>query len=456
MPAPDVIIRFGSHAEKEYVLKLATLLDGIIVGANLFETTPGATASLLWRMEAKHNKVYLDPMTYAFGSYIDPSTRELCTDLRWIKSEQTRKNKDGDKEKYIDFKRSYKRLGDEFGAPLDNAIRTSTAVSKESFSDPSVVKSFCKTVAQYQLDRIRREFEKDPELKDFADDAPSPTAVFAPYFYVEPSHTDDWLTLDLELMRVTASLNVAKPVHGVLCADVSHLSDKKFIARILDEIPKTGVAGIWLWFSQLFEDDVSTHVLGVYRDLVQGLAANVEVHSMHGGFFSLALSEYGMTSVSHGVGYGEQKNVVPIIGQSIPMVRYYLSPVLRKLGVPDIQRAFAGVDVQSVDDFHNKVCNCAICKGVVTASLEEFRQFGDMRRSRPEAQRMSQTPAAAKRCRYHFLLSRLKERDELRDTPFDQVLGRLTGAIDTWGAQPSLQGSTGHLERWTIVLESKE
>ena len=457
MQVPEVIIRFGSHAEKEYVLKLATLLDGIIVGANLFEATPGATASLLWKMKAKNTKIFLDPMTYAFGSYIDRKTRELCTNLSWIKSTQKRKNKNGEKETYIDFKRSYKRLAEELGNPLDKAIETGTAISKESFSDPSVIQEFCETVAQYQINRIKREFEKDPDLKELAEDAPTPTAVFAPYFYIEPTHRDDWLTLGLELMKATASLEVESPVHGVLCADVSQLKDPTFVTHIIEEIPKTGVTGIWLWFSRLFEETASTEVLKAYRDLVSGLSAKIsEIYSMHGGFYSLALSKFGMRGVSHGIGYGEQKDVIPIIGQSIPTVRYYLPPVMRRLGVPQIQRAFQGIGVESADDFHNKVCNCAICLGVIENSLDEFRQFGDMRYSRPDAQRMSQTPAAAKRCRYHFLLSRLRERDELRNKPIKEIFERLGEASVAWGTQPSLEKLVDHLNRWSSLISNEE
>ena len=40
MVDPKVIIRMGSHAEKDYIEKTARYLDGIIVGANLFETKP--------------------------------------------------------------------------------------------------------------------------------------------------------------------------------------------------------------------------------------------------------------------------------------------------------------------------------------------------------------------------------------------------------------------------------
>ena len=44
---PALIIRFSTYADMEYLEKIAPFLDGIIVAANLMESTPGAPASLL-------------------------------------------------------------------------------------------------------------------------------------------------------------------------------------------------------------------------------------------------------------------------------------------------------------------------------------------------------------------------------------------------------------------------
>ena len=93
---------------------------------------------------------------------------------------------------------------------------------------------------------------------------------------------------------------------------------------------------------------------------------------MHGGYFSLALCKYGLTGISHGVGYGEQKDVVPVIGQATPTVRYYLPDVHKRFGVPDIQRGFDALDIRTPLDFHRKVCGCVICKGVVSSHCASF------------------------------------------------------------------------------------
>lgn len=452
-PTPRIVIRLGSHAEKEYVVKLDRFLDGLIVGANLFEATPGATASLLLRVGAKNTRLYVDPMTYAYGAYVDPAIGSIREDLDWIKSEQSRKDSSGRKISVRDFKRSYRNLSERLGDPFVQAVRNSKAVTPSDFFDEKIRATLCKNVVQYQIDRMTKELEKDEELKDYLDDVPQPAAVFAPYFYVEPSSTTDWLNTNLDLMRTTAMLDPDIPVHGVLCADANHLKDAALLDRLAKDLPETGIVGIWLWFSEFFEETADENTLTAYRNLVATLAERLEVHAMHGGLFSLLLSEYGMTGVSHGIGYGEQKNVVPVIGQSIPMVRYYLPSLARRLAIPTIERAFSALEIKTPTDFHERVCGCAVCKGIVSASLDEFSSFGDMYFSRPTATRQAQTPAAAKRCRFHFLLARIRERDDIRDTEFKVLLSRLRDAKQTWGTQPSLRNESDHLEKWLNVLD---
>jgi hypothetical protein len=453
--AAEVVIRIGSHAEKEYVLKLAGFLDGVILGANLFEATPGATASLLLTVAGKKTTFYLDPMTYAYGSYVDPATGTVRSDLDWIKSDQIRKDRRGRKITVRDFKRSYRALAERIGQPLIQAVESSRAISPADLRDVRIREQFCKGVAEYQLTRISQEFEADEELKQFISNMPRPAAVFAPYFYIEPGKTDEWLELNLQLMKATVDLKPGAPVHGVLCADVAHLKDAHVRKQLREMLPKTQVSAVWLWFSSFFEESESKEVLEGYRDLVAGLAREMEVHAMHGGFFSLALCKYGMHGISHGIGYGEQKDVVPVIGQSTPTVRYYLPALARRLGVPEIERAFDALSVRTPKDFHEKVCGCAVCKGIVSNSLDEFSAFGDKHLSRPKAKRLAQTPAAAKRCRFHFLLSRLREKDNLGEISVDGVVKRLHEGAMTWGVQPSLGLFSNHLARWAEVLSGR-
>ena len=450
-PRPELVLRLGSHAEKDYVKKVSQFLDGIIVGANLLESTPGATSSLLLSLCGAKAKLpyYIDPMTYAFGTYVDRATGELRDDLDWIKSDQ---KVTGKKETTREFKRSYVGLGAAFGSVFQSALAGDQALTADRFTNPAEVAEIVASVLDYQLNRIRQEFESDPEFREYTGTVPQPAALFAPYFYCEPTSESQWLTANLKLATAAASRGSAIPVHAVVCADRDVLLNSEFMARLVAELPTTGVAGVWLWFSRFVEDEASLPHLQSFRRLVSELnGAGLKVYNMHGGYFSLALSKHGLAGVSHGTGYGEQKDVVPIIGQSIPTVRYYLPALYKRLGVPDIERAFPAMGVRTPADFHEKVCDCAVCTGLVVNSVQDFRLFGETQPSASK-KRAVQTPAAAQRCRFHFLIARIRERNRIAALSINDIQAEFDTARDGWGSQPSLEGNASHLMKWRAAI----
>jgi hypothetical protein len=445
---PQVILRMGSHAEKEYVEKMGSLFDGLMLGANLVEATPGASASLAVKVCPKEKgSFYLDPMTYAFGAYVDPETGRRRFDLDWIKSDQKIKGK-----VVRDFKRSYARLAEQLGKPFTDAIANNRALRPDDFVDPKLVSDACANVVAYQVQRIRREFENDEEFREYAEGVPPPAAVFAPYFYIEPSDWTGWTRATLDLVSATSEANKNLPTHAVICADRSFILNQEFISVLKRELPATGVEGIWLWFSSLDEHQASAEELTALRALVEALAPAVQVFNMHGGYFSLALCKMGMSGIAHGIGYGEQKDVVPVIGQSIPAVRYYLPAVHTRAAVPDIERSFSSVGVYSAIDFFKKVCDCVICKGVIKNDIKNFSEFGETHYSTPTSRRQAQTPAAAKRCRYHYLFCRRREKDWLLSADVQDIRDQIDVAREVWGLQAPLNTRLTHLARWKAAL----
>jgi hypothetical protein len=456
---PSIILRLGSHSEKFYFEKVINFIDGYIIAANLIESTPAASASLVFRFSGKNTNTpyFLDPMTYAFGAYRDPMTGRVQHDLDWIKSNQKRG------ETYRNFKRSYRSLGETFGGPFADAVsdpkNANAAISPSNLGDASVITSVCENVVRYQLDRMpgifAKEMNEDPGAAKLTQNLPRPQAVMAPYFYVEPYEEDAWINVNLHLMEGTLATRCGLPVHGVLCMDELILLESEKINRIADAVVKTGINGIWLWFSKFNEDEINTDSyakLLTLRCLVEKLSSKLDVFNMHGGFFSLALSKYGLKGVSHGVGYGEQKDVVPVVGQAIPVVRYYLPALHRRLGVPDIERCFRSLGINEPYDFYEPICNCAICRGVVSNSVNQFRLFGEMQSPKPGKQKSTQTPAAAKRCRFHFLLSRIRERDWVKNVTSQEISDSLRTANQKWSSQPTVRRYCTHLEAWMKVL----
>lgn len=440
---PEVILRLGSHAEKEYLEKTIKFFDGIMVAANLLEATPGATSSLLIRVAgAKPPTIpyYIDPMTYGFAE-----------DTDYLKSERKKKGQPA----VWDFKRSYKQLAEQYGGVFGEVIEQDQAIELDDFPDSESIFDVCESVAKYQINRVSSELALDEEFAKASEHVPKPAAILTPYFYLGSGDWEPWFDLIPRFARGTVSLGYDIPVHSVVCADESHLYDSGFIERLLEDIPLTGVSGVWLWFSRLNEHNADMEQLEALRHIVEELSNSVEVFNMHGGFYSLALCQYGMKGISHGIGYGEQKDVVPVQGQSTPTVRYYLPAVYKRLGVPDIERAFGKLGIKTVKDFYKSICDCVVCRGVVSKSLDEFSAFGDLHYSSFDSKRQSQTPAAAKRCRFHFLLCRIKERNAMRSLSLDSLIKQLEKSSKQWMKQPSIAKDARHLKRWVDALQSE-
>ncbi len=448
---PDVILRLGSHSEKEYLIKTVPFLDGVIFGANLLEAMPWATTSLLLKVcgRTTAKPYYLDPMTYAFGTYPDEEGRPR-QDLDWIKSDQKDK---ATKEVTRKFKRSYRDLSEGFGPPFAGAITQSAALTPADFMEEEKRKECCQRLLDYQRTRVRQILQEDKDLAEVAGaDVAEPAALFAPYFYVEPSNWREWTQTNIDLAGDSAKLVTGTPVHALICADALLLRNDDFVTILKTDLPELGIQGVWLWFSKLNEHEADIEHLRSLRSLVETLSSKLAVYNLHGGYFSLALGKYGMSGISHGVGYGEQKDVVPVVGVAAPTVRYYVPDIHKRFGVPEVELSFKPFGVCSPEDFHKQICDCSVCKGIVKDSLQDFTAFGDLHHARPDSKRRTQTPAAAKRCRFHFLITRIRERDSIVRESTGDIVANLEAAYLRWEKVEVVAPKCEHLTRWADAL----
>jgi hypothetical protein len=443
---PKIILRLGSHSEKEYIEKTLRQFDGVMVGANLLEASPGATASLLLKLHNETNRpYYIDPMTYAFGAYVDPPSGAVRNDLDWIKSDQkVRGGKKGQIKR--DFKSSYRKLADAFGPPFSSALDRKSAVAQSDFSTDQTIDTVCNQILDYQAERLRHVFREDPETAAFADDLPFPAILFAPYFYIENSRATEWIELNRRL-ALSSTRRKDIPIHVVVCCHRDLLTDRNLSATVVRNLMDCRPAGAWLWFSRLDEHDATYEELCALRWWTEQLSHAMPVFNMHGGFFSLLLSKLGMAGIAHGVGYGEQKDVVPIIGQSTPTVQYYVRPLHAKFSVAQITRCFSALGISSPKDFYERICDCVICKGIIGNDLSAFAQFGEIHYSTPTSKRAAQTPASAKRCRFHFLLNRIKEREYIKKANLAGIVADFKAEGSAWSTT-IMARALGHLKLW--------
>ena len=300
-------------------------------------------------------------------------------------------------------------------------------------------------------------FNADPQLQEFAQECPGPSFAFAPYFYIPYRARDwqQWYELNLRLTTTFADANGDVEKHSVICIDQSVLDEERDWLRICEGFLGTRAAACWLWLSALTEEKISEPRVKALTKAVQMFAqAGRPIYNMHGGYLSALLSKQGLTGFSHGVGYGEGKDVVPVIGVVVPVVNYHYPPLHVRTSIIDVERALSELGISDAARFHEKVCDCTVCRGVLAGDLRNLREFGEFI-LKIGNQRESQTPDSAKKCRLHFLLARRKELDRVSNATAAELDEELREIASECAALPgylTLQSKWRHLSTWAKAL----
>ncbi len=300
-------------------------------------------------------------------------------------------------------------------------------------------------------------FDADVQLQEFSNECPDPTFVFAPYFYIPYPQADwrEWRDLNVNLASAFAGLDGEIEKHGVICIDQRILDDPDRGLRICQKFIDTGLPAFWLWLSPLNEEKITDSRLKALADGIDAFEdADRKLYNMHGGYLSALLSKRGLTGFSHGVGYGESKDVVPVIGVIVPVVNYHYPPLHIRIGIAEIERALSELGIADADDFHAKVCDCTVCKGIIAGDLKNVHQFGELILKVGNLKK-SQTPDSAKKCRLHFILARRKEIDHVSDLTAEELKQELQDTAKEYAALPgylTLQAKARHLNVWAKAL----
>jgi hypothetical protein len=171
------------------------LFEGVLIGANLLESTPGATVSLSLNLLGAGRKLAIDPMTYTFGM-----------SLAYIKSETLDRTSTVKGARKVGLKKSFAALAKRYGNPITSIVSKNRSVSPADFT-PSNMPGFCRAIFEYQANRMREHCEADPQLREVAAECPTPSFVFAPYFY-------SWMQI-IPCLGISESTAVRGKLHDV-------------------------------------------------------------------------------------------------------------------------------------------------------------------------------------------------------------------------------------------------
>ena len=424
-------LRLGTMAEKDYVLKAGSRFAGMVVNANLVEGCPGATAALAFAANKRGIGYWIDPYTYPFAE-----------NARFLQSSGKRSPQ---------VKRTFRKLALEYGSPLDARIENCQSVETKDFDGVALMHGFCQRVLEYQTTRLAQVFEQDAEMRDFAQGIPAPQFLVAPYFFM--GHSLKWRDVNLAVGH--AFVDAARPsalrVLMPLCFAEELLDDENTLDGVAADWRSVDCSGYLIWISDLVEKDISRYRLRALRRLCSQLAGDGRlVINSHGGYLSGLLFESGMSGFAHGIGYGEHRDVVPVIGGGPPPAKYYYPPLHQMLHPAQVETFFRALGIDDAWSFHSTVCDCSICRGVLNGDLFGFEQYGETRPSSTGRANVA-TPAAIKKCRFHYLLARLAELEDLERTALETVVERL---LDTEARyqEEAVLASVSYLRTWALGL----
>jgi hypothetical protein len=351
-------IRLGTHAEQKYFIQHPDLYDVLVLNSNIVEYFAKGTASLL-AGPLMGRDYFIDPITHSFGQ-----------NPRYLMAYD-------DNQKPKGIKKSIKLVAERYGSPVIEAINQPRALLPTDLVDIGLMRDFTQRVLIFQKSRLSEALEEDIKYLDADESLNEPIFLVAPYFYLDISNYQDWLPVNLLLIKLAKEAEPDAQILGEIVIDRGILDDETMWQSIANAyISLEQYAGLVVWISDFSEHEVSKPQLVNMRLFIEYLAQSQRpIYNLYGGYYSILLYHYGLSGVCHGPGYGEDRHVVPI-GGGIPKPKYYLTPVHQRLLHADVQFLIDQGAWSTTTQFHNEVCNCTYCRKVLDGDLGNFYRFG--------------------------------------------------------------------------------
>ena len=415
-------IRLGTHAEKDYLVRGSQWFSEVVINANLLEATSGASGIFLISLEKPYS---IDPVTYSFGQdphYLMNTTRG-------------------------EVKRTFRALSERFGEPLVDSIREKRRVTPADFSDLATREAFCERVLRYQESRVAEALaENEAFLEEGVSEFP-PVRLIAPYFYNDAKLT--WLDTNRSLAETCIS-RVAEgfELWVVVSFDGLLLDRTEDMDRLIETYDSLPCLGFLFWPSDFDESRATVSQVKGLRRLAQSLCSSERRGMMlYGGYFAALLKDEGIAGISHGVGYGEKRDIVPVVGGGMPPAKYYLRGIHDDISITDFLRLTEGMDEAT---FERDVCNCTICSELVhRGGLSLLRSEFGATKEKPYVHQFRRfpTPRVYQLTRFHYIENKHLELEEINENDRESLAAGLAQSYDRFSEYLGY-GQLGHLLRW--------
>jgi hypothetical protein len=426
MSKPVHILRYGTVGEKAHLEKAINAYDYLAINGNSAAYVSRAIAKFVVEkfFSKKEKGFIIDPITFAFQQNI-----------------HLLKNKPKIGEPIL--KKSIRKLIEIYKEPTNKVI-DGVPIHPSDFNNNSLIKDFCSRVLDFQYSIIST-YINDNDLKKYLQYATGnmteillqyhPKLITAPYFYLDPNDSNFEKWLDLNIIFLKEAVDQAKdqsyicPVFGQIVINKDVLRDKSIINVILDRYVDCQCKGFTLWVDGFNEHEETQEVLDGFIYLLQSLKRNQKnkpVYNMYGSFFSILLTHRSihlLDGVSHGMEYGEYREVYPV-GGGLPVSKYYYMPLHQR---KDYTKAFYLLEYNHIintllknwgntDRYFDEICKCEQCRIIIGKDMSNFYKFASDRyyeitnkKTNTVTRREKASPQTKENCLYHYLLCKKME-----------------------------------------------
>ena len=431
------IMRMGTHAERDYFLFGARghWFDELLINSNLLEGTKSATSSIAFRLAQQNIGFSIDPITYAFA--LDP---------RFMMAESARTP--------LHLKRTFRNVALKYGIMGENDD-TIQRLSEVDFQEPDRLQAFCHGVLEYQVHTVQEALVENEEFIALNIGEIAPQRLLAPYFYVPPDLR--WQEVNARLIRASSEIaqEMGRGVWAVLCLDSQLLEDHEAIKELGDTYSSLPCEGYMVWLTAFREQRATRGQIDGFIELLRALRsvkAAAPVIQFYGGFFSALLRPFGIEGVSHGVGYGEQRDVTPVVGGGLPPAKYYLPAIHEEISIIDLVRIAQGL---TVSQFSEQICACIICGGLLRRGVDALLDAYSSTERRPYRGGFRDFPTTDvyRMARFHFIQNRHLEIQRLAGYHAADFVTEASDLEDAYGQySDQIYPSPTFLRTWSRAL----
>jgi hypothetical protein len=454
------ILRYGTVAEKTYLEKAINTYDYLVINGNSAAYVSRAIAKfVVEKFFSKPEKgFFIDPITYAF-QHNTKLLKTLSSDGSYM------------------LKKSIKKLVEEYGPPV-NKVEADTDIKPSDFSEARIKNDFCYRVLKFQY-YIINDYINNNDLEKYLRYATGmnsnfikqfyPKLLIAPYFYLNPNSADFeyWLDLNIQFIELSTKKFSSdfgnSPIFGQIVLNKNVLQDNVVMQKIANAYNQCTCIGFTVWVDGFDEHEEDLNTLNGFIEFLQ-LLKKQPVYSMYGGFFSVLLTHRSiglLDGVSHGMEYGEHREVYPV-GGGLPVSKYYYMPLHQR---KDFTKAFLLLEHNNIldrtlsdwgnaDKYYAEICKCPRCREIIEDAMINFVKFEsdqhyEVKRKNGITRRKKASPKTKENCLYHYLLCKMTEFDIIKRNDIKSIIDMLQREKGIYITSNSLDiNELAYIDKW--------